>query len=96
MSFFNIKNKVKLRKEKNGTVLFDIENEKVYVLNSTAEEIINKIKEGKSLEEIIKELKEEYQDPENKIEDDVRKFIDNLREAGILVDSKLSQFPIFL
>ncbi|MQL56531.1 pyrroloquinoline quinone biosynthesis peptide chaperone PqqD [Acidianus ambivalens] len=88
MSFFNIKNKVKLRKEKNGTVLFDIENEKVYVLNSTAEEIINKIKEGKSLEEIIKELKEEYQDPENKIEDDVRKFIDNLREAGILVDSK--------
>jgi PqqD family protein of HPr-rel-A system len=88
MSFFNIKNKVKLRKEKNGTVLFDIENEKVYVLNSTAEEIINKIKEGKLLEEIIKELKEEYQDPENKIEDDVRKFIDNLREAGILVDSK--------
>ncbi|AWR93810.1 PqqD family protein [Acidianus brierleyi] len=88
MLFFNIKNKVKLRKEKNGTVMFDIENEKVYTLNPTAEKIINKIKEGKSAEEIIKDLKEEYQDPENKIEEDVMNFINNLREAGILIDDK--------
>lgn len=75
---------VKLRKEKFGSVVFDTLKEKVYVTNETAGEILNLIKQGKTKEEIIDALKENYRCDAGTIEKEVSGFLQELENLKVV------------
>jgi len=55
-----------------------------FQLNETGKEIINKIKEGKSKDEIVEELAEEYKKDYKEIYLDVQDFYQKLKVYGLL------------
>lgn len=75
---------VKLRNEKFGSVVFDTLKEKVYVTNETAGEILNLIKQGKTKEEIIDVLKENYRSDAETIEKEVSEFLQELENLKVV------------
>lgn len=75
---------VKLRNEKFGSVVFDTLKEKVYVTNETAGEILNLIKQGKSKEEIIYALEENYRSDAETIEKEVSEFLQELENLKVV------------
>ncbi|MEK6714512.1 MAG: HPr-rel-A system PqqD family peptide chaperone [Candidatus Omnitrophota bacterium] len=75
---------VKLRNEKFGSVVFDTLKEKVYVTNETAGEILNLIKQGKSKEEIIDDLEENYRSDAETIEKEVSEFLQELENLKVV------------
>ncbi|MCY0859884.1 MAG: PqqD family protein [Sulfolobaceae archaeon] len=79
-----LKRRIKLKDEKFGVVVFDTETEKVFVTNQVGKEIINKIKEGKSIDQIIEELSNEYEGEKEQIRNDVYEFIDQLKKMDLL------------
>ncbi|MDP2938913.1 MAG: PqqD family protein [Candidatus Omnitrophota bacterium] len=76
---------VKIREEKFGAVVFETLKEKVFVTNETGKNILNLLKEGKSVEEIINSLADLYAVEPEDIKDDVLGFVGLLKEKGILV-----------
>ncbi|MCM8804304.1 MAG: PqqD family protein [Candidatus Omnitrophica bacterium] len=79
-----LKKFVKIREEKFGAVIFDTLREKVFVTNETGKDILNLLKDGKQIEEIIDILKEKYEKNGDEIRIDVNKFISQLKENGII------------
>jgi hypothetical protein len=75
---------VKLRKEKFGTVVFDTLNEKVYVANSAGKDVLDLLADEGNLAEIVGCLVNRYDAPASKIRDDVLRFVNFLRTAGLL------------
>lgn len=75
---------VKLRNEKFGAVVFDTLKEKVYVTNETAGEILDLIKQGKSKEEIIDALEENYRSDAETIEKEVSEFLQELENLKVV------------
>lgn len=82
--YLELKRRIKLKDEKFGVVVFDTETEKVFVTNQVGKEIINKIKEGKSIDQIIEELSNEYEGEKEQIRNDVYEFIDQLKKMDLL------------
>jgi PqqD family protein of HPr-rel-A system len=75
---------VKFREEKFGAVLFETRSEKVYTLNPTAAAVVREIVAGRNEREIVSTLKEHFDDTGGAVEDEVRAFIADLRDKGLL------------
>lgn len=75
---------VKIREEKFGTVVFETLKEKVFVTNETGGQILNLLKEGRSPEEIIDIIKEDYDVLPETVEQEVKEFINSLSANNIL------------
>jgi hypothetical protein len=75
---------VKFREEQFGGVLFETQTEKVYTLNSAAAAIIQEIKAGYDVAQITARLKDRFEDPDGKIERDVRALIVELEKKGLI------------
>ncbi|MFQ6129562.1 MAG: PqqD family protein [Candidatus Hadarchaeaceae archaeon] len=76
---------VKIREEKFGVAIFDTLREKVFVTNKQGADILRLLRNGKSREEIVEALVNEYDGGRETIRNDVTSFIDNLVENRLLV-----------
>ena len=74
---------IKIREEKFGTVVFDTLREKVFVVNETGKDILNLLKEGKLIEDIIGLLASAYNVQPKDIKEDVASFIKQLEQDKI-------------
>lgn len=79
-----LKKRIKLKEEKFGVVVFDTETEKVFVTNNIGKEIIEKLKEGKNLNQIVDELVKEYEGDSEQIRKDVNEFIEQLKKMDLV------------
>ncbi len=75
---------VQVRQEKFGAVVFETLREKVFVANETAAEIFRLHQEGKSAEQIIDELAQNYDADPATIKADVDEFMAALKANGLV------------
>jgi len=75
---------VKFREEKFGAVLFETRSEKVYTLNPTAAAVVREIVAGHNEPEIVSTVKEQFDAAGGAVEAEVRAFIADLRDKGLL------------
>ena len=75
---------VKFREEKFGAVLFETRSEKVYTLNPTAAAIVRELVAERDEREIVSTLKDHFDDAGGSVEAEVRAFIADLRDKGLL------------
>ena len=75
---------VQVRQEKFGAVVFETLREKVFVANETAAEIFRLHQEGKSAEQIVDELAENYDAEPATIKADVDEFMAGLKANGLV------------
>ncbi len=71
---------VQVRQEKFGAVVFETLREKVFVTNETAAEILRLHQEGKSPQQIVDELAQNYDADPGTIKADVDEFVLNLKD----------------
>lgn len=76
----------KFREEKFGGVLFETRSEKVYSLNPTAAAVVREIAPGVGEEEVVERVKARYLDDGGAIEAEVRAYLAELRQKGLLED----------
>ena len=77
---------VKFREEKFGGVLFETRSEKVFTLSPTASAIVRAIAAGDE-RAISARLREQFEDRDGAtIERDVRTFVADLRQRGLVED----------
>jgi hypothetical protein len=77
---------VKFREEKFGGVLFETRSEKVFTLNAVATAVVREINAGCDEGEIVRNLKERYEDRDGVIEREARAFVADLRDKGLVQD----------
>ena len=75
---------VKFREEKFGGVLFETKSEKVYTLTPTAAAVVQEIAAGRAPEEIAPRLAQKFEGPAAAIEREVKAFIAELRDKGLV------------
>jgi hypothetical protein len=75
---------VKFREEKFGGVLFETKSEKVYTLTPTAAAVVQEISAGRAPDEIGPRLAERFAAPDGAIEREVKAFIAELRDKGLV------------
>ena len=75
---------VKFREEKFGGVLFETRSEKVFTLNPTAAAVVREIAAGGDEDAIAARLTAHFADRDGAIEGEVRAFIAEMRERGLL------------
>ena len=75
---------VKFREEKFGGVLFETKSEKVYTLTPTAAAVVQEIAAGRAPEEIAPRLAQKFEGPVAAIEREVKAFIAELRDKGLV------------
>jgi len=80
----NFTEHTKIRKEKFGTVVFDTLTEKIFITDRIGSEILQLIKQGKDLTEIVSELMESFDGDEHIIEKDIIEFTDQLKSNNII------------
>lgn len=68
----------------NRYLLVDLEKGKAYSLNKTSFLIIKSLQEGKSVEEIIREMSKLFEKDIKSIRSAVQKHIDTLRTLGLI------------
>ena len=78
---------VQVRQEKFGAVVFETLREKVFVANETAAEIFRLYQEGKSPQQIVDELAQNYDVDPSTIKADVDEFVLSLKD-NLLVKAK--------
>lgn len=76
----------KFREEKFGGVLFETRSEKVYSLNPTAAAVVREITPGIDEHELLERVKAHFADDAGVVERDVRAYLAELREKGLLED----------
>ena len=77
---------VKFREEKFGGVLFETRSEKVFTLNAVAAAVVREINTGCDEDELVKRLKDRYQDRDGSIERESRAFVADMRQKGLVQD----------
>ena len=77
---------VKFREEKFGGVLFETRSEKVYTLTPTAAAVVQEVAAGRSVSEIGPALAQRFSAADGTVEREVREFIAELREKGLVED----------
>ncbi len=80
----NLNEHTKIRKEKFGTVVFDTLTEKIFITDQIGSEILQLIKQGKDLPQIVNELGEIFEADAQSIEKDVIEFTDQLKSNNII------------
>ena len=77
---------VKFREERFGGVLFETRSEKVYTLTPTAAAVLQEIVAGRPGDDIAPCLASRFDAPEEAISRDVKAFLDDLRQKGLVED----------
>ena len=77
---------VKFREEKFGGVLFETRSEKVFTLSPTATAIVREIGVGGDERAIAERLRDRFEDRDGAIEREVRAFVADLRQRGLVED----------
>jgi len=77
---------VKFREEKFGGVLFETRSEKVFTLSPTAAAIVREIGAGADEAAISARLNEQFDDKGGAIDREVRAFVADLRQRGLIED----------
>ena len=80
----NFTEHTKIRKEKFGTVVFDTLTEKIFITDRIGSEILQLIKQGKDLPQVVSELSEAFEGDRQIIEKDVIEFTDQLKSNNII------------
>lgn len=75
---------VKFREEKFGGVLFETRSEKVYTLTPTAAAVVKQVAQGRAAGEIGPALVETFDADGATIERDVKAFLAELTEKGLV------------
>jgi hypothetical protein len=75
---------VKFREEKFGGVLFETRSEKVFTLNPTAAAVIREIAGGGARGDIVRRLRDRFDDHDGAIEREVTAFIAELERRGLV------------
>ena len=83
----NLTEHTKIRKEKFGTVVFDTMTEKIFITDQVGSEILQLIKQGKNLPQIISELGEIFDGDRQSIEKDVIEFTNQLKTSNIICNA---------
>jgi len=83
----NLNEHTKIRKEKFGTVVFDTLTEKIFITDQIGSEILQLIKQGKNLAEILSELSEIFDGDSESIEKDVIEFTSQLKSNNIICNA---------
>lgn len=83
----NLTEHMKIRKEKFGTVVFDTMTEKIFITDQVGSEILQLIKQGKNLPQIISELGEIFDGDRQSIEKDVIEFTNQLKTSNIICNA---------
>lgn len=78
------KEKLSYRIIDNEAVILDLDNGYYFSLNKVGTKIWEAINKGKSLKEILKLLKEEYQLPEKRLKDDLLTLVKDLKKEGLI------------
>lgn len=76
---------VKVRHEKDGSVIFDTLSEKVFVLNQTGGRIAQLVKDGNSEQQIVATLCESFDGDPETMAQDVRRFLCMLEENNLVL-----------
>jgi Coenzyme PQQ synthesis protein D (PqqD) len=75
----------KFREERFGGVLFETSAEKVFALNPTATAVVREIGAGGADEAtVIRRIKDHFNDPDDVIGREIRAFIADLRQKGLI------------
>lgn len=82
----NLTEHTKIRNEKFGTVVFDTLTEKIFITDPVGSEILQLIKQGKGLAEIVSDLGEIFDADSESIEKDVIEFTDQLKASNIILN----------
>ena len=80
----NFTEHTKIRKEKFGTVVFDTLTEKIFITDRIGSEILQLIKQGKDLPQVVSELSEAFEGDRQIIEKDVIEFTNQLKSNNII------------
>ena len=78
---------VKFREEKFGGVLFETRSEKVYTLNPTAAAIVREIVAGTGEGDIVRRMKDRFDDRGVDIAREVAMLLEDLRGRGLVEDA---------
>lgn len=78
---------VKIREEKFGAVIFETLKEKVYVTNEIGKDILTRLRDGYTVEEIIDLLVERYSEDRILVERDLNNFVTLLFKNGLVRDA---------
>ena len=82
----NFSDHTKLRKEKFGTVVFDTLTEKIFITDPIGSDILELIKQGKDLTQVLDALADSYDAEKELIEKDIVAFIDELKASKIICE----------
>lgn len=77
---------VKIRTEKFGAILFDKAREQYFVVDEVGKDILECLKDGDNLEEALIRLESIYDASPEVMKEDIKKFIDELKAANLLMD----------
>jgi len=75
----------KIRKEKFGTVVFETLREKIFITDSVGAEILDLIKQGNDLPQIVGALRDSYDGDPGQIAGDIGDFVAELKANNIIV-----------
>jgi len=79
----NFAEHVKIRNEKFGAVIFETLTEKIFITNETGTRILELIRQGRDLPQMVDELQKIYLE-DQEIEKDTTDFIDCLKENNFI------------
>lgn len=82
---------VKVREEKRGTVIFDTVNERVYIANETGGRALKLLLSGKTVDESVKSLSEEYKCDGDTVKSDVSSLIKELISKSLVVGAQSAE-----
>lgn len=71
--------------EGEGTVLYDPQSENTHILDDIALDIINYFRTEATIESVVDQLLENYDESKEKIEEDVREFVEMGLKCNILI-----------
>ncbi|MBU7045407.1 MAG: PqqD family protein [Theionarchaea archaeon] len=74
---------VRIRQEEFGGVVL-IKDSGVFQVDEVGFDILSKIRDGSTVDEIVRSMKEKYEGEHEQIESDVHKFMQNLVKVGII------------
>lgn len=75
---FSTSSRIRTATDRDGVVLLDMQQGAMVTLNATGGYIWNKVRAGKSVDEIIRELASDTGEDSAAIADDVHQFLDRL------------------
>jgi hypothetical protein len=74
---------VQIARERDGTILFNLQNGQLYSLTPVGSVILDRLLGGREMSAVIDELEEAYGQPRARLESDARRFMHELVEKGL-------------